>query len=306
MQKLLALVGPTAIGKTSLAIKLAQEINAEIISGDSMQVYREVSIGTAKANAKEQKLVKHYLVDQKSIFDSYSVKEFVDEAQKAANQISAKGKLPFVVGGTGFYLYSLLYNLKLGEQKEYQDHISSLWQNFLRTNGAEKLWLELNKVDPAAASKIPYQNTRRVLRALTVIERSGKKFSQLQAVVKPRYDYLLLGLNSDRQKIYDRINQRVDQMVADGIVAEAQMVYQNRAQVQQLLQAIAYKEFFPYFAGQKDLQSCIADLKKNSRHYAKRQLTYFRNKLDVHWFDPIQDDDCLNKMLELIRKWQDE
>lgn len=306
MQKVLALVGPTAIGKSKLAVELAGQLNAEIVSGDSMQTYREVSIGTARPTVKEQAGIPHYLVATNSIYDSYSVKEFVDQAQAAISQIAGRGKLPFLVGGTGFYVYSLLNQLQLGEKQNYQLHILPSWQKFLTTHGPKKLWAQLYQRDPAAANKISWQNERRVLRALTVIQRTGQKFSQQQKQIPPRYDYLLLGLNSERSKIYQRINQRVDQMVKEGIIDEARLIYQNRDRVQQLKQAIAYKEFFPYFAGTASLDSCIRELKKNSRHYAKRQLTYFRNKMQVEWFDPLLDPDCMDKMLKVIREWLDE
>lgn len=305
MQKVLALVGPTAIGKTSLAINLAPKIDAEIVSGDSMQVYREVAIGTAKATPAEQKKVKHYLIDSRSIFQQYSVKDYVDQAQEAIAEIGKHHKLAFLVGGTGFYVNALLNCMQLGERKEAKTSYSEKWLTYLKKYGPEKLWQQLQVRDEEAAAKIPVANHRRTLRALTVIERTGRKFSAQQEKIPPRYDYLIIGLNSERQEIYQRINTRVDQMMKNGLLKEAKYVYDHRQKEYQVLQAIGYKEFFPYFAGQASLPLCIDQLKTNSRRYAKRQLTYFRNKLPVNWFDPLNDPNCEAKILAKVTAWQE-
>jgi tRNA dimethylallyltransferase len=267
MQKIIVIVGPTGIGKTELAIKLAQKLNAEIISGDSMQIYQEVNIGTAKPTFAERAAVKHYLVDQQSIFTEYSVKEFVSQASKAIDEITAKGKIPLVVGGTGFYINALIN--------------------------------KLNEKDPITAAKIPYQNHRRVLRALSVISRTGKLFSDQQVDIEPRYDALIIGLNSDRQQVYERINNRIDKMMASGLLTEAEMIYHNLDKCHQVVQAIGYKEFFPYFKHEADLSYCVDKLKQASRKYAKRQITYFRHQLCVKWLDPLKDDHILDDMLIL-------
>lgn len=303
MQKLLGIVGPTAIGKTALAIKLAQKLDAQIVSGDSMQVYREVSIGTAKATPAEQKQVKHYLVDTQSIFDEYSVKMFVDDATKAIAKIGQEHHLPMLVGGTGLYVRALVTDLQLGEQQEVPTGTEAKWEEYLTKYGPTKLWDCLAQQDPAAAKKIPVQNSRRVMRALSVIDRTGKKFSEQQAEIKPRYDYLLIGLKTERAILYERINQRVDQMMDQGLLQEAEFVYHNRQSLHQVRQAIGYKEFFPYFAGTADLDSCVTKLKTASRRYAKRQLTYFNNSLPVKWFDPLQDPACEEKILSEVAEW---
>lgn len=303
IKKVLAIVGPTAIGKTDLAIKLAQDLNAEIVSGDSMQVYQEVAIGTAKATAEEQKQVKHYLVDTRSVFEEYSVKDFVDQATDAIAEIEQSKHLPLVVGGTGFYVNALLNKMQLGEKTPEETSVTKKWQDYLDKYGKEKLWQVLNEQDPAAAAKIPVANARRSLRALTVIQRTGKKFSEQQKQISPRYDYLIIGLNSERSVIYERINKRVDQMMEHGLLDEAKFVYDHRDHEFQVLQAIAYKEFFPYFEKQASLEECINTLKTSSRRYAKRQLTYFRNKLPVEWFDPLQDQSCQAKIEARVKEW---
>ena len=303
MKKVLAIVGPTAIGKTSLAIELAKKINAEIVSGDSMQVYQEVAVGTAKATEEEQKQIKHYLVDTRSVFEEYSVKDFVDQATEAIDEISDNKKLPMIVGGTGFYVNALLNKMQLGEKTPEETNVTKKWEDYLEEHGAEQLWDVLNNKDSAAAEKIPIANSRRTLRALTVIDRTGKKFSEQQKKIEPRYDYLIIGLNSNRSEIYDRINMRIDQMMNQGILDEAKFIYENRDKEHQILQAIAYKEFFPYFEKQATLEECVKQLKTSSRRYAKRQLTYFRNKLPVNWFDPLNDPDCEEKILKTVEEW---
>lgn len=306
MQKVLAIVGPTAIGKTQLAITLAQKVNGAIISGDSMQVYREVAVGTAKATPEEQQLVKHYLVDTRSVFEPYSVVDFINQAEAAVKVITKSGKLPMLVGGTGFYVNAFLNQMQLGGKDDQAQAVDNEWQQFLTLNGPEKLWRELSQRDQVAAKKIPPTNTRRVLRALTVIHRTGHKFSKQQEKIIPRYDYLMIGLNSDRSEIYRRINARVDQMMQDGLLNEAKFIYQNREREYQILQAIGYKEFFPYFAGKSTLEDCVEKVKTASRRYAKRQLTYFKNQLPIIWFDPLNDSQCFFKIEQKVKEWLNE
>ncbi|MBD5429924.1 tRNA (adenosine(37)-N6)-dimethylallyltransferase MiaA [Lactobacillus sp.] len=306
MQKIIIMVGPTAIGKTSLALNLAPKIDAEIISGDSMQIYKEVEIGTAKPTPVEQRKVKHYLIDEKSIFDEYSVKDFVKAATSAVDSIAEKNKIPLVVGGTGFYINALVNKMQLGEPGEYKTSVDEKWEKYLTTHGEQKLWDELNKIDPQAASKIAVQNSRRTLRALTVISRTGKLFSQQQNKIEPRYNALIIGLNTERQIVYDRINKRVDLMMEEGLLEEAKLIYKNRDREHQVIQAIGYKEFFPYFTGEKSLEECISKLKQASRKYAKRQLTYFKHQLPVQWFDPIKDEKCQEKINQRVEDFINE
>ncbi len=198
----------------------------------------------------------------------------------------------------------MINQLKLGETGDQKDNVSKKWQDYLAHYGAERLWQELDHSDPVAAAKIPWQNERRVLRALTVMTRTHHKFSDQQVQILPRYDTLIIGLNSERQRVYERINRRVDLMMAKGLLKEAAFIYSNREKEHQVLQAIGYKEFFPYFEGQASLDACVAELKKASRHYAKRQLTYFRHQLPIVWFDPLNDNHCEEKILNEIRRWQ--
>lgn len=308
MQKLLLIVGPTAIGKTELGIKIAQKFNGEIISGDSMQVYEELEIGTAKPSASELALVNHYLVNEKSVFEEFGVKDFVQQAEIAITEIASNNKLPIIVGGTGFYLSALIYGLQLGETMQFETNTEQEFIDELEKIGPQALWEKLNEIDPNAARKIPYQNTRRVQRALTVIKRTGKNFSSQQEhqPPTPKYDVLMIGLNSDRELIYQRINQRVDKMLTRGLEGEARFLYENLDRVHQAKQAIGYKELFPYFSGEQSLDEAIEKLKQASRKYAKRQITYFKNKLPTKWFDPLNDSNANEKITKLITKWINE
>lgn len=306
MQKIIVIVGPTAVGKSAFGLNLAEKINGEIISGDSMQIYQEVGIGTAKPTPAEQGRVKHYLVDEKSIFEEYSVKDFVKQANEAIGQIARNHHVPLVVGGTGFYINALVNKMQLGEPGEYRTSVDKEWEDYLARYGPEKLWAELNERDPEAAKKIAIQNSRRTLRALTVISRTGKLFSSQQKKIEPRYNALIIGLNSERQLVYDRINQRVDKMMAAGLLNEARFVFDHRAQEHQAIQAIGYKEFFPYFEGEQDLDQAVAKLKQASRKYAKRQLTYFKHQLPVEWFDPLKDKNYQEKITKRVEEFLNE
>lgn len=300
MQKVIIIVGPTAVGKTETGLKLAKWLDSEVISGDSMQIYREVAIGTAKPTKEEQAQVKHHLIDQRSVFQEYSVKDFVKQANKVIESLNEKNKVPIVVGGTGFYINALINKMQLGEPGEYKTSVDKKWEDFLEKNGPQKLWEELHKVDPAASEKIAPNNSRRTLRALTVIERTGELFSQQQKQITPRYDALIIGLNSERQLVYERINRRVDLMMKKGLLEEAKFIYENRDKEHQVIQAIGYKEFFPYFEGKKSLEECIEKLKQASRKYAKRQITYFKHQLPVHWINSLQDSTSEAEIKKLV------
>lgn len=276
--KILALVGPTAVGKTALGIELAQAFNGEIISGDSQQVYRKLDIGTAKASPEEQAAATHHLIDVRDVDETYSVYDFVQEAKAAINDITSRGKLPIIVGGTGLYLQSLLEGYHLGgelDQKEllaYRTELESLSDQDLFGKIAE---LELD---------IPQLNRRRAIRALELA-----KFGQNMENSQTDYDALLIALNDERPVLYERINQRVDAMVEGGLLEEAKWLYDNYPQVQ-AARAIGYKELFPYFSGEQSLDEALDKLKQNTRRFAKRQLTWFRNRMQADFYLVGQED----------------
>lgn len=304
--KVLAIVGPTAVGKTALSLQLAQKFNGEIISGDSMQVYRHLDIGTAKATPAEQALAPHHLIDICDVGQEYSAFLFKELATEKIEQITARGHLPIIVGGTGFYVRSLLENLDLGgiEAPAERDEIRHQLEQQLIEIGPEKLWQQLNDQDPAAAAKIPVSNSRRVIRALEVIQRTGELFS-VQTQHEQLFDALVLGLNTERTSLYQRINQRVDQMIDEGLVDEARWLSEQVPATAQAAKGIGYREFWPYFNDEADLPTTVEKIQTDSRHYAKRQLTYFRNQLPVtvHWFDLLADPKAQIETNDLITTW---
>ena len=287
-QKVLMIVGPTAVGKTTLSIKLAQKFNGQVVSGDSMQVYQKLDIGTAKVTTEEMQGIPHYLLDEIPIDQRFSVADFIDRTKKAISKIAAQDALPMLVGGTGFYLQSFIDEL----------------HQYAEEHGQQALRDRLDQIDPVAAAKIPVTNERRVIRALEVFEKTGKKFSVQRDHANDTYDFLIIGLNTERAVLYERINHRVDLMVKDGVLDEARYLYENGGSKLPAGKGIGYKEFYPYFEHQASLEECIAKVKQNSRHYAKRQLTWFRNKMDVHWFDLVQNFDTdYPRIIELVEKW---
>lgn len=304
-EKIIVIVGPTAVGKTSLSIEVAKRFNGEVISGDSMQIYKELNIGTAKVTPAEMGEIPHHLIDIKEIEENYSVADFQKEAAKKIQDISGRGHVPIIVGGTGLYIESLLYpvthsklepNLVL--RKELEDYANE--------KGNKKLWLRLNQVDPKSADKIHPNNVRRVIRALEVYEETGELFSAFQEERKKKesnYDVFLIGLNTDRELLYQRINSRVDEMIKEGLVEEAKDLWNKVGPglTIQSTKGIGYKELFAFFNKEVSLEEAIASVKQNSRRYAKRQLTWFRNRLeDVHWIDLVKEPETIKNSFREI------
>lgn len=300
--KVIAIVGPTAVGKTSLSIDLAKRFNGEIISGDSMQVYRGLDIGTAKVTTEEMAGIPHHLIDVRAIDENYSAADFQKAARSAIQDISRRGKLPIVVGGTGLYIQSLLWDYQLGSEGESQDTgVREKYEDFAVKRGNQALWEKLRKMDPLAAEKIHYNNRRKVIRAIEVFELTGHSILQPKEQPKKLYDSFLIGLNTERTILYQRINQRVDIMVKQGLLDEAKKLVKN-TQVQ-AAQGIGYKELFPYFSGSVSLEEAIEEVKLHSRRYAKRQLTWFRNRMDVRWFDLVQHPDTIIEVEKEVANW---
>lgn len=300
--KVIAIVGPTAVGKTSLSVELAKRFNGEIISGDSMQVYRGLDIGTAKVTAEEMAGIPHHLIDVRGVDESYSAADFQKSAREAIQEISQRGKIPIIVGGTGLYIQSLLWDYKLGSEGEPEDDsIREKYEVFAEENGNPALWEKLQLSDPLAAEKIHYNNRKKVIRALEVFELTGHSILEPKEQPKELYDSFLIGLNTDRSVLYQRINQRVDLMVEQGLLEEARNLAKNPTV--QAAQGIGYKEFFPYFSGDSSLEAAIEEVKLHSRRYAKRQLTWFRNRMSVHWYDLIQQPEIIKVIETEIANW---
>lgn len=302
---LIVIAGPTAVGKTDLSIKIAQQFQGEIINADSMQVYRELNIGTGKIKEDEKQGIAHHLFDKIDAAEAFDANLFQNEARKIIEAIIKRGNLPILVGGTGLYLEGLLYDLEFGGSDSFdpafRDHLNQRLEN----EGNQKLWLELEAKDPQAVKKIPVQNGRRIVRALEVIHHTGELFSQ-QAAQKNKnsyYDELLIVLNRPRPELYERINQRVGLMVEAGLEAEAQGLY-LRALGKNLssMKGIGYKEWWPYFEKTATYDEVVASIQQNSRRYAKRQLTWFRNRMkNPHWVD-MSDDNYFVIVEDLIKK----
>ena len=306
--KLLVIVGPTAVGKTALSIHLSKLFSGEVISGDSLQVYRQLDIGTAKVTDDEKEDIPHYLIDIKDATDSYSAFEFKEEAESRIKEITVRKSLPMVVGGTGMYIQSLLFDFQLGspEVADSTNERRVFWEAYGKEHGKELLWEELKKVDPKAAGKIHPNNEKRVVRAIEVFEKTGVSILDQQGIdlkdlTNSPYDVKLIGLETDRELLYKRINKRVDLMMEQGLLKEAEYVF-TLGDVQGS-QGIGYKEFFPYFRGDMTLESCIEKVKQHSRQYAKRQLTWFKNRMSVEWFDIIQEPGCLEEIEISVKEW---
>lgn len=302
MHKVLVIVGPTAVGKTSLSIKLAKKLNGEVISGDSMQVYRKLDIGTAKITNDEMDGIPHHLIDILDVNEEYSASEFVKSANSLIEEITKRNKLPIIVGGTGFYIQALLDGLVLGGEFDSDQAYRDKLHQFSIDNGSKVLWDKLNDIDPKAADKIPESNERRIIRALEVYHHTGELFSE-QSNKEVTLDSYVIALNTDRQVLYDRINQRVDLMIENGLIDEAKWLWNQPNDDLPALKGIGYREFSGYFDNQKDLNSVVDSIKQDSRHYAKRQLTWFRNKMNVTWYDTISNMDSEKKIEKDVSNW---
>lgn len=281
----IAIVGPTAVGKTKLSIEIANAFNGEVISGDSMQVYKSMNIGTAKATDEEMQGIPHYMIDTKEPYESFSVAEYQQEVQTHIEEISSRQKLPILVGGSGLYVQAALYNYNFSEQKRDYELTKQL-EKVITTEGITPLYNRLKEVDPEQAAKIHPNNHRRVIRALEIYETTGMTMSTYQREQEQQspYHILFIGLAMDRPLLYNRINQRVDCMMEDGLLHEVKTLYEQGYENSQSMKAIGYKEFLPYFEGKQSLDRSIELLKRNSRRYAKRQYTWFKNKMDMHWY----------------------
>ena len=299
--QVLMIGGPTATGKSALAVALAKQFDGEIINGDAYQIYQGMDIGTAKVTVAEQGGVPHHLLDIVPPSANFSAAEFQRRAEAAIADIAGRKKLPIVVGGTGFYLNALRLGLPLGTQAASPSR--ARWQAALAAHDEAWLWQQLATQDPAAAAKIPAGNSRRVIRALEVIEQTGQLFSA-QPPSTPQYDTLVLALTTERAALYDRINARVEAMLKAGLVAEVQAVLAQAPPTAQALQAIGYKELLPYLAEEQSLAEATALIQQHSRHYAKRQLTYFRHQMPAHWLDLIADPKAPAQAAALVSAWR--
>lgn len=291
MKPLIILTGPTAVGKTELSISLAKAIGGEVISADSMQVYKYMNIGTAKIRQEEMDGVPHHLIDILEPDVAFNVAMFKELAKKAADEIYERGHIPIVVGGTGFYIQALLYDIDFSEEDSDQ-HIRSELEQLAAQKGSEYLHDLLREVDPESADQIHHHNVKRVIRALEYYRMHGEKISihnERERQKQSPYQFLYFVLTHDRQVLYERIERRIDKMIQEGLVEEVDNLLKmgyNRNLVS--MQGLGYKEIVPYLMGECTLDEAVYVLKRDTRHFAKRQLTWFRRERDVRWLDKTQ------------------
>ena len=285
---LIILTGPTAVGKTKASIGLAKAVDGEIISADSMQVYRHMDIGSAKIKPEEMEGIPHHLIDVLEPDDEFHVVKFQQLAKKAMREIWERGHIPIVTGGTGFYIQALLYDIDFDEN-EKEDACRKELEAYAREHGAEALHEKLALVDPASAEMIHPNNIKRVIRALEFYEQTGKRISEHNETQRQRespYAFAYFVLTDDRAHLYERINRRVDQMIEEGLVNEAQAL-KDKGYTKQLvsMQGLGYKEILDYLDGNCTLEEAIYTIKRDTRHFAKRQLTWFKRERDVIWIN---------------------
>lgn len=287
---LIILTGPTAVGKTALSIELAKAVNGEMISADSMQVYKLLDIGTAKIKQEEMQGIPHHLIDVLDPTEDFNVFLFQKMAKAALEEIYAKGKIPIVVGGTGFYIQALLYDIAFEETTEsaYRKEL----EQYASLHGARALHEQLKTIDPVSYDTIHENNVKRVIRALEFYHDTGYPISCHNAQERERsspYQYAYFVLNDDRQKLYDRIELRIDQMLEEGLVEEVRQALSYGCTSDMVsMQGLGYKEIIPYLQGTCSLDEAVYILKRDTRHFAKRQLTWFRRERDVIWVDKTQ------------------
>lgn len=289
--KVIVICGPTASGKTALSIELAKKINGEIISADSMQIYKEMDIGTAKPDKEEMDGIKHYLLDFVSPDKRYSVAEFKQDAEIAINEILAKGKTPIIVGGTGLYIDSLIYGIEYNEIKIDEKYREELEEK-AEKEGLISLYEEAKKIDPEATSKISSNDKKRIIRVLEIYKATGKTKTEQEVESRKKdipYDYYVYAINMDREKLYERINLRVDKMIEKGLINEVELLIQKYNEFPTAMQGLGYKEVVEYLDGKLSKEEMIDKIKQESRRYAKRQLTWFRKNKQNIWIDGLND-----------------
>ncbi len=293
MNKVIVIVGPTGVGKTKLSIELAKLNNGEIINADSTQVYKGMNIATAKVTEEEKENIPHHLLDIKDITEDYTVYDYQRDCRLIIDGILARGKTPILVGGTGLYIKATLFNYDFKEEQDVTMDYSNL--------SNDELYEKLLMVDPNTS--IHKNNRKRVERALAYYEINHEPFSSKETSTKKMYDFLVIGLTTDREILYNRINDRVDNMVNIGLIDEAKKIYESQIRSKAVLTPIGYKELFPYFDGTMPLSDCLDKIKQNSRKYAKRQYTWFNHQLDVKWFDVDFDNftNTVNAVEEYIK-----
>ena len=287
---IIVITGPTCVGKTKLSIELSKRLNGEIINADSTQIYRNLDIATAKIKEEEKENIPHHLFDIKSITEDYTVFDYQKDARDKIDDIIKRQKTPILVGGTGLYIKAALYDYKFDVRDKFNyDNLTN-----------EQLYDKVIKLDPN--NKIHINNRKRLENALNYMELNHTAFSEKEKTDRLLYDTLFIGLTTDRKILYERINNRVYKMIDEGLIDEAKKIFDSNIRTKAVMTPIGYKELFPYFEGSKKLNECISTIQKNSRHYAKRQYTWFKHQMDIKWFEVDFDnfDNTVNLVLDYI------
>ena len=272
--KVIVILGPTAVGKTKLSVELAKKLNGEVINADSTQVYQGLDIATAKVTEEEKEGIPHHLFDIKKVTEDYSVSDYQKDVRMVLDDCMKRGKLPMLVGGTGLYVKAALYDYQF-EPTSYKGD----YQHFSN----EALYQQLCQINPN--TKIHFNNRKRMERALDYYHETGQVLELKEKSETLLYPTIFIGLTCERHILYERINHRVDQMIENGLLEEAKKIYDSHIRTKAILTPIGYKQLFPYFEGTESLEHCLDHIKKDSRHYAKRQYTFFKHQLPVHWVD---------------------
>lgn len=286
--KVVVIVGPTASGKTALSIELAKKINGEIISADSMQIYKDMNIGTAKVTKEEAQGIKHYLVDTISPKQRYTVSDFKKDSSIAIKEILRKGKTPIVVGGTGLYINSLIYNIEYQDMQFDEKYRNKLMEKAKTEEGLNELWNMANGIDPDAMSKISLNDKKRIIRVLEIYKQTGITKTEQEIISRKKevqYDFKIFGIKMEREKLYQRINHRVDMMIDNGLEEEVKELSSKYNNFPTAMQGLGYKEVLEYFENKLSREEMIEKIKQESRRYAKRQMTWFRKNKDIIWLD---------------------
>lgn len=300
MNKIIVIAGPTASGKSQLGIQLAKKLNTEIISCDSMQVYKEMNIGTAKPTLEEMEGIKHHMLDVVSPNEDFNVVKYIEMTKKIIEDMLSKNMIPILVGGTGLYVEALIYNIEFSDtyiDAKYREELSK----FAKTNGNEALYERLKEIDIEYAKKIHINDTKRIIRALEVYHQTGKTITEYNLMSKNKkspYDFYLFGINVDRQKLYDDINKRIDVMLDKGLVDEVKGIYEKYDMFPTAMQGLGYKEVKQYLQNECTYDEMLEKLKMETRRYAKRQLTWFRRYENMVWLDKEKMN--IDKMVEYI------
>ena len=290
--KVIVLAGPTASGKTSLSIELAKKINGEIISADSMQIYKDMDIGTAKVTEEEKEGIMHYLVDFVEPDKRYTVSDFKKDAEKAIEEILAKGKVPIIVGGTGMYVNTLIYGIEYQEMQFDEEYRDMLMKKAETDEGLAEIYEQAKKIDEQAVKNISKNDKKRLVRVLEIYKATGKNKTEQEFLSRQngvKYDYRVFAIDMEREVLYSRIDKRVDIMIELGLEEEVRKLINKYQKFPTAMQGLGYKEVIEYFDGKISREEMIDKIKKETRHYAKRQLTWFRKNKEITWLNGLEE-----------------